>query len=91
MKITDISAWQAAGSFVKQWDDVDRVCRPLDIYDDYFATRPDRTKTTIGQKRQASLYFIDIETDEGVTGTKFPSTAVCWPIPPSPNGLRKSP
>lgn len=31
MKITDISAWQATGSFVKQWDDVDRVCRPMDI------------------------------------------------------------
>jgi hypothetical protein len=49
MKITDITAWHLAGSFVRQWDDVDRVCRPLDMYDDYFKTRPDRSfpRTTV--------------------------------------------
>jgi L-alanine-DL-glutamate epimerase-like enolase superfamily enzyme len=74
MKITGISAWRLTGSFVRRWDDVDRVCRPLDMYDDYFQTRPDRTKSTIGWKRKAVLDFIEIETDEGITGCFGPVT-----------------
>jgi L-alanine-DL-glutamate epimerase-like enolase superfamily enzyme len=38
------------------------------MYDDYFKTRPDRSKSTIGQKRNVSLDFIEVETDEGITG-----------------------
>jgi L-alanine-DL-glutamate epimerase-like enolase superfamily enzyme len=68
MKITDVTAWRLTGSFVREWDNCDRVCRPLDRYDDYFASRPDRAGSIIGQKKEAALYFIEIETDEGYKG-----------------------
>jgi L-alanine-DL-glutamate epimerase-like enolase superfamily enzyme len=68
MKVTDITAWKLTGSYTREWDDCDRVVRPLDMYDDYFNTRPDRTGSTVGRKKQANLYFIEIETDEGVKG-----------------------
>jgi len=68
MKITDIRAFKVTGRVTMTWDNADRACGPLDLYEEFNLRGRDQTKRTAGQEKQVSLSFIEIHTDEGTLG-----------------------
>src|SRR5215208_5923636 len=73
MKITDVRLHQVSGTLPFEgvfWEE--RLIQPIDIYPEYRARMRKEMRTTDGGGLPVSSVFIEIETDEGVTGIGGP-------------------
>jgi len=75
MKITDVRLHQVSGTLPFEgvfWEE--RLIQPIDIYPEYKARMRKEMRTTDGAGLPVSSVFVEIETDEGVTGIGGPIT-----------------
>ncbi len=73
MKITAVTVYRLQGVFEQEgefWEE--RLVRPLDIYPEHKAEGPHEMFAVSEGRFQLTAYFVDIETDEDVTGRGGP-------------------
>lgn len=73
MKISAVTVYALQGLLEYEgefWEE--RLVRPLDIYPEHKAEGPHRTRKIGDGRYDITAYFVDVETDEGVTGTGGP-------------------
>lgn len=75
MKITDIRLHQVSGTLPFEgvfWEE--RLIQPIDVYPEYKSRQRKEMRSTDGRGLPISSVFIEIETDEGITGIGGPVT-----------------
>ncbi len=75
MKITDVRLHQVTGTLPFEgvfWEE--RLIQPIDVYPEYRARQRKEMRSTDGKGLPVSSVFIEIETDEGVTGIGGPTS-----------------
>ncbi len=75
MKITDVRLHQVAGTLPYEgvfWEE--RLIQPIDVYPEYRARQRKEMRSTDGAGLPVSAVFIEIETDDGVTGIGGPTS-----------------
>ncbi len=75
MKITDVRLHQVSGTLPYEgvfWEE--RLIQPIDVYPEYRARQRKEMRSTDGAGLPISAVFIEIETDEGVTGIGGPTS-----------------
>jgi L-rhamnonate dehydratase len=75
MKITDVRLHQVSGTLPFEgvyWEE--RLIQPVDIYPEYRSRQRKEMRSTDDKGLPISSVFIEIETDEGVTGIGGPTT-----------------
>ncbi|MEJ7900369.1 MAG: enolase C-terminal domain-like protein [Thermomicrobiales bacterium] len=75
MKITDVRLHQVSGTLPFEgvfWEE--RLIQPIDVYPEYRARQRKEMRSTDGKGLPISSVFIEIETDEGITGIGGPTS-----------------
>ncbi|MBA3378726.1 MAG: mandelate racemase/muconate lactonizing protein [Chloroflexia bacterium] len=75
MKITDVRLHQVSGTLPFEgvfWEE--RLIQPIDVYPEYKARQRKEMRSTDGTGLPISSVFIEIETDEGITGIGGPTS-----------------
>jgi L-alanine-DL-glutamate epimerase-like enolase superfamily enzyme len=75
MKITDVRLHQVSGTLPFEgvfWEE--RLIQPIDVYPEYRNRQRKEMRTTDDRGLPISSIFIEIETDEGITGIGGPTT-----------------
>jgi L-alanine-DL-glutamate epimerase-like enolase superfamily enzyme len=82
MKITDVRLRQVAGNLEHEgefWEE--RLIQPVDVYPEYRARRRGEMQPTADGRLAIEAIFVEVETDEGVTGLGGPvGLDVAWII-----------